>query len=215
MNCPACGSNLRDEARACLACGELIRRKVTPSDRLEAAPAGVPAWFAFEGREPAETLYGAGRLARILAAVVDGIILAIVVSLITFLAGPTFDADLDSREYTIHWPVFIAVTALEAAYYIAFPATRWQGTPGKKLLGLRILDVDDRPIGVLQSAMRFVFQQLWFWVGLPLALVAVAYSPWAAIFRFLAFIAVAVALWMLCNNGRSPWDYMAGTKVVD
>jgi len=68
MNCPACGSNLRDEARACLACGELIRRNVTPTDRLEAAPVGVPTWFAFEGRNPEETLYGAGRLARILAA---------------------------------------------------------------------------------------------------------------------------------------------------
>jgi uncharacterized RDD family membrane protein YckC len=215
MHCPACGSNLRDEARACLACGELIRRKVTPTDRLEAAPIGVPTWFAFEGRKPDETLYGAGRLARIFAAVVDGIILSIVVSFITFLAGPTFEANLDSREFTIHWPVFIAVTALQAAYYIAFPATRWQGTPGKKLLGLRILDLDDRPIGVLQSAMRFVFQQLWFWVGIPLAVVAVSFSPWGAIFPLLAVLAVAVAFWMLCNNGRSPWDYMAGTKVVD
>ena len=42
MDCSGCGSAMRDDARVCLSCGEVVRRKIAPADRLQAVPAGVP-----------------------------------------------------------------------------------------------------------------------------------------------------------------------------
>ena len=215
MECPGCGSDLRDGARACLSCGEVVRRKVAPADRLVAVPAGVPAWVALEATPSGEVNFGAARLARILALLVDAVILGIAGWLLSTALGRTPLEISTDGEYAADWRVLIPALVAQAAYYIVFPATKWLGTPGKRLLGLRIVDMDDRPISIFQSVMRFAFQQLWLWVGVPLAVYAVTFSPWAAIFPFVACVAVAVAFWMICANGRSPWDWMAGTKVVD
>jgi len=215
MECPSCGLQVREEARACLSCGEILRKKVAPTERIQAV-AGVPTWFALDTSRTPESVYGAGRLERILALFIDSLIVGLaMLLLIVALGGGTLSFEVNlGGESTADWR-FIPVLALQAAYYIIFPATRWSATPGKKLLGLRIVDMDEQPISFFQSLVRVFFQQFWLWVGIPLALVGVSHSPWAGLIPCLAVIAVAVALWMLCANGRSPWDYMAGTKVVD
>ncbi len=46
--------------------------------------------------------------------------------------------------------------ALAAAYFGLFPATPLQGTPGKRACGIRIVDANGKPIGVLRSLARFL-----------------------------------------------------------
>jgi uncharacterized RDD family membrane protein YckC len=215
MSCPSCGSTLRDDARICLACGEVIRARVAAGERLAPAAAGVPAWIAFEDRPREEVVYGAGRPARVLAAIIDGLILGGFGWAVTVLSGTAaVDADLHGN-VTVHWWVLAPILVVQALYYSAFPASALQGTPGKKLLGLRITDLDDQRLTIFQSALRYVFQKSWLLVVIPLTFIGVSNSPYAALLPLVAVIAMGVAFWMLCANGRSPWDWMAGTKVVE
>jgi hypothetical protein len=75
---------------------------------------------------------------------------------------------------------------VQALYYCAFPASSLQGTPGKKLLGLRITDMDDQGLTIFQSALRYLFQQFWLIVGIPLTFIGVSNSPYAALLPFVA-----------------------------
>lgn len=205
MNCPACGSSLREDARICLSCGEVVRAKVAPADRLQTAPAGVPSWIAFDapvGQQPLS--YPASRLQRIFAAAADSFVLGLATFLLATALGRSSVAVSETGEWTVDWPFLVAVLAVNAAYMIVFPATRWQGTPGKKLLGLRIVDLEHRPISLPQSIGRWACQQTIFLVVIPLAMMV----------ALLGCIAVPIAILILCGDGRSPWDRMAGTMVV-
>lgn len=216
MECPACGSSMRDDQRICLACGEMVKKRVAASDRLQAAPAGVPHWIAFEGRTPDQpSVYGAGRPGRLLALIIDLVILGAAAFAISLVAGAQTVTLVPEAVPALDWWVLGPLLAVQTAYYVVFPASKWQATPGKRLLGMRIVNMDNEPISIFQSVMRFLFQQAWLFVGVPLTLIGVSHSPWAAILPFAAVIATAVAFWMLCANGRSPWDWMAGTRVVD
>ncbi|MGE3073984.1 MAG: RDD family protein [Dehalococcoidia bacterium] len=214
MECTACGSKMRDEARVCLSCGEVVRKKVAPADRLEVAPAGVPHWIALDTSPRREVVLGAGRPARALALIFDATVLGLLGWALVAAIGGTSMRVTTEGEYHIDWWVAGPLLAIQTAYFVIFPATKWQGTPGKRLVSLRIVDLDENPINIIQSLVRYVFQQIWLVVGVPLTVLGVSFSPWA-LFPFVAVIAVGVAFWMLCNNGRSPWDWMAGTKVVE
>lgn len=215
MRCKACGSNLRDGARICLACGEMVKGKVAAGDRLEAAPAGVPSWIALKAPANAEVSFGAGRLQRLLAYVADSLILGGAGWLLALpFGGLDVAVTSEGRVEGVDLRLLVPLLVVQCGYFILFAASQWQGTPGKRLMGLRITTLEDGPLTIFSSVGRFLYQQLWLLVGFPLTLYAVSFSPWA-IFPFVACIATAVAVWILCGNGRSPWDWMAGTKVVE
>lgn len=219
MHCPACGASIPAAGRICLSCGEVVRAKVASAERLVGVPAGVPGWIGLEPRPAAERIvYPAARLSRLMALLVDGLVLAAVAWGLGHLLGSpaaTFHQRPDGTlEHAFNFRVLIPLAAAQAAYWIVFPATSWHGTAGKRFLGLEILTVDDQSISIFQSAMRFFFQQVWLWIGFPLAVYGASNSPWAA-FPSVGAMAAAIAFWVLCGDGRSPWDWMAGTKVVD
>lgn len=45
-------------------------------------------------------------------------------------------------------------------YYTCFECSRYQGTPGKILLGLRVADMDGKRIGFWQAAARFLVKNV-------------------------------------------------------
>lgn len=206
MDCSGCGSAMRDDARVCLSCGEVVRRKIAPADRLQAVPAGVPHWIALDPPREAETLYyGASRLQRLLAALVDGLILGAVGLLLSILMGGLGATLNDDGTVTFQWARLVVPLLVGAAYFMVFPVTSWQGTPGKKFIGLRIVTLEHEPITLLQSVGRWGAMQVCFGIVFPLA----------AMVALIGCVAVPVAFLILMGNGRSPWDAMAGTKVVD
>jgi uncharacterized RDD family membrane protein YckC len=197
---------MREEARVCLACGEVVRKKVAVNERLMAAPAGVPSWIALDvPSEPEELFYPASRIQRIFAVAVDSLLLGLATFAVTRVVGSDAAEIGDGGKVTFHWGVLIALLAVNAVYLIIFPATKWQGTPGKKLLGIRIVNLENEPISLPQSVLRWACQQVIFSVVIPLAMLVALFG----------FIAVPVARLILCGDGRSPWDAMAGTKVVE
>ena len=93
MTCPSCGSNLRDDARICLSCGEMVRAKVAPAERMQTAPAGVPSWIALDAQANGRPVsYPASRLQRIVAAGVDAVVIAIPLVLLGLASGQSVAA---------------------------------------------------------------------------------------------------------------------------
>lgn len=206
MECSACGSSMRNEARVCLACGEIVRKKVAASDRLTAVPAGVPHWIAFDAPPAGQALfYPASRIQRTFAVLVDVVILGLVGYLFGAATGGE-PARLNANG-TVSYDLWLLIPllAFNALYAIVFPATAWQGTPGKKLIGLRIVTPEHEQISIFQSTARWGCQLVCFGVVFPLA----------AMVALVGCIAVPIAFLILMGNGRSPWDAMAGTQVVD
>lgn len=77
-----------------------------------------------------------------------------------------------------------------ALYFIGFEASRWQATPGKRVLGLRVRDINGNPPGLARSAARFLAGSL-SWLSLNLG--------------------HALAGWR--TDGRALHDLVAGTRV--
>jgi uncharacterized RDD family membrane protein YckC len=108
------------------------------------APAGAAAY--------AEELRYAGFWMRLAAYVIDIILIDIVV-LIGFLPIAVVMAFLESSNGKAEDPGSIGLTinALTviaiALYYGLFTASKWQATPGKRLLGLYIVGTDGRKLG--------------------------------------------------------------------
>lgn len=80
--------------------------------------------------------------------------------------------------------------AVAAAWFIAFESSRWQASPGKRLLGLRVTDRDGARCGPGRIALRFV-------AGVP---------SWFAL-----HLGHALAAWS--PGKRALHDYLAGTRV--
>ncbi len=209
MNCPACGSSLREEARMCLECGEVVRARLSASARLvPAAVAGVPGWIALDGAEPEPIQIGAGRVPRFFAYALDSIILGIlVVPLYLAISGQSLDIRLSQNgTYSVDWLAWAVVWAIQAVYWVVLTASSLQGTLGKKMAGLRVVSGTsfDR-ITLPQSITRFAVQLVFLGVALPLACLVVPLAP----------IPIAIALVIIVGGGSSPWDAVAGTRVIE
>ncbi|MBY4597944.1 RDD family protein [bacterium BD-1] len=122
-----------------------------------------------QGRDPLQALPGWANDPALRAALVD-------------LAGTWLDAAL----------VAVAVLfALSAAWWVAFEASPWQATPGKRLFGLRVERGDGGRPGPGRVALRFV-------AGVP---------SWC-----LLHLGHAMAGWRA--DHRALHDLLSGTRVV-
>lgn len=86
--------------------------------------------------------------------------------------------------------VSLVLFAVAAAWFISFESSRWQASPGKRLLGLRVTDVHGARCGPGRIALRFV-------AGIP---------SWFAL-----HLGHALAAWS--PGKRALHDYLAGTRV--
>ena len=85
----------------------------------------------------------------------------------------------------------LLVAGVLALYFIAFEASRWQATPGKRWLGLRVQTMQGQPLGPASVMLRFFAGSL-SWLSLNLG--------------------HALAAWR--RDGRALHDLIAGAQVV-
>lgn len=221
MTCPNCGSNVRDGARMCLECGEVLRARVATGDRLVAAPvAGVPSWIAFDGETARSVDMPAGRAPRFFAYGLDCIIVGMVLVPLYLMLSREFitTSGTGDGRIDVDIPAWIGIWVVQALYAIVFPATSLQATPGKKLVGLRIVNAyGDRP-AIGQTAVRAVVQALFFG-GIPLLalgmLLGAGVFPHLLVLALLLPITIPIALIVIVGGGSSPWDAVAGTRVLE
>lgn len=63
-------------------------------------------------------------------------------------------ARLASAIVATTWPPLLAFALLGSLYHVAFEASRWQATPGKRVLGLRVVDARGGRLRPLRAALR-------------------------------------------------------------
>ncbi len=114
---------------------------------------------------------------------------------------------------------FLAMTLPVALYFTLCESSRWQGTLGKRVLGLRVTDTDGGrlPFGcaLMRNAIKFapweaghiVAQQAAFSgdAGLPL---------WVWAPAAISLIGPLVWVITMFTNGRTPYDRWSGAQVI-
>jgi len=133
----------------------------------------------------------AGFASRSLAAIVDLTIKTVIMAVsLVFAALLTFASE-------VFFYVFVAVLSFVVTFlYSALFEWRNQGaTPGKALLGIRVIRDDGRPLSFITAALRSIVGIVDFWTPIPGGAVALFSS-------------------LISPQGKRLGDYAAGTVVV-
>lgn len=102
---------------------------------------------------------------RILAFILDGMILLIVLGVIEAVGLPVFDdigitevvvdgATEAQRQIQYSIPGIVITLALFWGYFVGFEVSKYEATPGKIAMALRVTDMEGRRIGVIRSTVR-------------------------------------------------------------
>lgn len=164
MYCTKCGAKIDDSAAFCPACGQAVAPAagaVAPAG--PASPVGPPAATATAAMEAAtiRTAY-AGFWLRFVAWIIDSLILSAAFLIILVPLTP-----LLFRHRPFEGPILMPATmallfwfyALNLLcvwlYFALFESSTWQGTPGKRALGLFVTDMQGRRISFGRATVRF------------------------------------------------------------
>ena len=156
MFCSKCGANVPDNATFCSACGQ-------PTGGVPMAPVAP----GVSGVAVRPTVQYAGFWLRFVALIIDAIVLGFVGFLVTlpFVASMGFGSFMRGRPPMSpeEWAPFFAGLGrvalirlvLQWLYYALLESSSWQGTLGKKALGLEVTDLQGRRIGFGRASGRF------------------------------------------------------------
>src|SRR5690348_17385499 len=138
----------------------------------------------------------AGPARRAAAALIDGFVVGALALLVMAIARLPAVADLLASLPPVpslpaeagFFAPFAVPLLVPLAYFVVFPATRMQATPGKSAVGVRIATVGGDRIGFLRSLVRYVASLV------SIAIVFLGYLP---------------MIWT--RKRRALHDYVAGT----
>jgi uncharacterized RDD family membrane protein YckC/RNA polymerase subunit RPABC4/transcription elongation factor Spt4 len=182
MVCTKCGAAMPADAEFCSECGtQVIRIRSAPAigwdpESNRAAPAAEPEYAGDDAVAPSAVvvphkLLYAGFWLRAIAYVIDMSLVALLalplLALLTPLAGNHWDeySKLPMQEmFNMQNPAVrpFMLVALPAVlfcgwlYYALCESSSWQATPGKRLLGLRVCDLNGRPLSFGRASGRFL-----------------------------------------------------------
>lgn len=169
MYCTRCGASIAEDAAFCPACGN----PVIPV--AGAAPAAAA---------PVRTAY-AGFWLRFVAWIIDMLILSAVG--LVFLVPLAFTLFHDMTfvrptGWPTGWPMtprlfwFWPMNLVGAwLYYALFESSTWQATPGKRVLGLLVTDMQGRPISFARASARF-FGKILSWMILMIGYIMAGFT---------------------------------------
>jgi uncharacterized RDD family membrane protein YckC len=177
MICTRCATAMDNDADFCAACGtQVIRVRQGPSIGWNPESSASASEAKAESADDkafatAKSPIYAGFWLRAMAYVIDLLLIALlsmpVLAFLTPLAGSRWEdySKLSSQEmFNLQnpavWPfmaiVMPAVVFCGWLYYALCESSSWQATPGKKLLGLRVSDLEGRPITFGRASGRFL-----------------------------------------------------------
>ena len=152
-----------------------------------------------------------GAFVRLLAVIVDGILLTILFTIIGRLSGgqATLNTVTGAVSTTYgSWQTWVFLS-VGIVYCVGFWAWRGQ-TPGKMLLGAKIVKTNGSPIGIGRALLRFAFYFLYLLLwGLIGGLIGSS-----LVVLFLIFIG-ALVITAFNKKKRGIHDFIAGTVVIN
>ncbi|MDE3135813.1 MAG: RDD family protein [Acidobacteriota bacterium] len=165
MYCTRCGASIAQDAAFCPACGN----PVVP------VAGSAPAVAA-----PIRTAY-AGFWLRFVAWIIDALILSaaglivLVPLAFTMFRGMTFERPMGwpmMPRFFWFWPLNLVGAWL---YYALFESSTWQATPGKRVLGLLVTDMQGRSISFPRASARF-FGKILSWAVLMIGYIMAGFT---------------------------------------
>jgi uncharacterized RDD family membrane protein YckC len=164
--CSKCGAQNSAIAQSCQNCGLTLSSSLAPSQAAAPAPAYAPAAPPVAYAPP--SIYG-GFWIRLLAHLIDHIILGVVAAPLFFITVlPSIiriaqQADRDQEPspemiITIISSVFVYIALAfvgQWLYEALLSSSSWQGTIGKKILRLKVVDEAGNRIGFGRATGRF------------------------------------------------------------
>jgi uncharacterized RDD family membrane protein YckC len=170
MHCSSCGAKTADGAAFCNSCGRpIIGYSVA---QAAAAPAaGGAGSVAVPGAAVAGARAYAGFWLRLVAAIIDGLILGIPFGILFFISIasmlPTLIQNAQNTQDPQHAMAFVAailprffflliLTGVGSwLYWASMESSTWQATLGKKALGLYVTDLDGKRTTFGRTSGRF------------------------------------------------------------
>jgi len=181
MRCPSCGYVSFDHLTTCKNCGKPIPgatgapRTPAPAPRPRPAPSAVvepTAAFSTEDLRPA------GFWIRFVAAFVDGLVFVAIMFLVLKIYVPEGifggEGSVEDKVETLTsalGSVGVLFNLIPLLYSVGFVGWRGQ-TPGKMLLGLKIIRINGEEVGYLRAFIRWIGQiisSLTFTIGYLIA----------------------------------------------
>lgn len=149
----------------------------------------------------------AGRLTRLGAAILDGIIIAVIVLPIQFASG--FTERAMQQQVTIVETLVMSLLGIFVLFVVnGYTLANRGQTLGKIAANIQVVDFET---GKLLSYFRvFVLRNLWI---VPINII-VAFIPGAIDDNLVSLVALADALFIFGSAKRCIHDYIAGSKVV-
>jgi uncharacterized RDD family membrane protein YckC len=152
LTCPRCGQALTDGARVCASCGEPVRAPSPDSEPglASAAPPAVRRSVIYAGFWLRAAAFGADLL-------LFGLIF------FSLVLGPLMERGAIPKDnpwfFTEKSRQILAIQLLfDLAYWLyfaSFESSRWQATPGKRLLRLVVTDLKGHRISFARASGRF------------------------------------------------------------
>ncbi len=167
MQCPKCGVESPDDAELCRACGEPL-------------PNSTGSQPQSSGFAPArrEVVY-AGFWLRAVAYFIDLVLITIIAGtaiLVPLMARGAIPADKPWFLLTEKSRQVLAIELLVQMicwlYFASFESSSWQATPGKRMLGLVVTDIEGRRVTFARASGRFfgkLLSQFIFFLGFVMA----------------------------------------------
>lgn len=163
MFCPSCGTQNDPGANYCVKCGARLL-----ADGAVGATQAVPRAVARSG-----PLY-AGFWKRVVAYVIDWIVLYLLFFLAALAFGPVIRGDMFWNDGFVGprpW-VFLAQLSIPWLYYALMESSTRQATLGKMALGIRVVDLSGRRVSFWRATGRFFGQfvsSMFFGIGYLMA----------------------------------------------
>ncbi len=151
MNCSKCNAEIAETDSFCRTCGQPVG----------GSSGGGARWAGAASDAARRPVAYAGFWLRVVAYLVDSLVLGIPLGI--FLLGPLMQRAGISPDNT--WELLsgtsrqvVAINLMAAMagwlYWALLESSAWQATPGKKLLGLRVTDLQGRRISFARASGR-------------------------------------------------------------
>jgi len=171
LTCPRCGQALTDEARVCASCGEPVGDS-SPGSEPGIGPEVAPA-------AARRSVVYAGFWLRAVAYAADSLLLGVLFTFVVILPLVERGAIPKDNPQVLLTEVnrqFLAIQLLAVMmswlYFASFESSRWQATPGKRLLGLVVTDTKGHRISFARASGRYfgkLLSEALFFIGFFMA----------------------------------------------
>jgi len=161
---------------------------------------------------------------RIYAFLLDWLVITVygifVVGTISFVFRPYIEPLFSSSPATAELTGFFMITLPVSLYFILCECSKWQGTLGKRKMGIRVVDRFGQRIGIVRSVVRTVIKFLPWEVahfGIWQLILPSTLSEMTVLIILNAVnLAILVYLLIPLTNKRKKniYDWSAGTMVI-